>query len=319
MRRANNDIFEVAVSPTTGNYLYYNNSSVFGHINTTNSTMSWFINSSGLASLPNLAINSPNIRGTGDLLTVSVTPTGNYIYLNNGGVLGGYNASGIPSNFPWTIDMVGLGSFRSISTPVANITTDNVGTLNVSGTATITKLSINSTMRSNNDLFNCSTSSTGPYLFIANDATIGTYNTNNSTFPWFVEMDGDATFQTINCPNTTTTSKLTVTNTKYQVIVRNTPTVNLTITSPQMIYLSSDVTQYVLFEPLGVDYNFNIYEFRITTQVTVIFQCTNCDIVDLDNVSRSSFTNNATKKYFKFQYIYQFPGQSVINTYYQLA
>ena len=75
MRRSNNDIFEVAVTPTTGNYLYYNNSSVFGHINTTNSSMSWYINSSGLASLPSLAINSPNIRGTG-----SVTPTGNYIY-----------------------------------------------------------------------------------------------------------------------------------------------------------------------------------------------------------------------------------------------
>jgi hypothetical protein len=81
--------------------------------------------------------------------------------------------------------MSGLGSIRTvtITTTTANITTDNVGTLNVSGTATITKLSINSTMRSNNDLFNCSTSSTGLYLFIANDATIGTYNTNNSTFP----------------------------------------------------------------------------------------------------------------------------------------
>ena len=72
----------------------------------------------------------------------------------------------------------------------------------MSGIATITKLSINSI------------SSTGPYLFIASDATIGTYDTNNSIYPWFVEMDGDAKFESINCQNTTTTSKLRVTNTK---------------------------------------------------------------------------------------------------------
>ena len=36
------------------------------------------------------------------------------------------------------------------------------------------------------------------YLFIANDATIGTYNTNTSLFPWFIEMDGDAKFNSIN-------------------------------------------------------------------------------------------------------------------------
>ena len=75
----------------------------FGHINVTNSTSSWSINSSGSATFPSLnsgissistlAVGSPNVRGTGDLLTVSVTSTGNYIYLNNGGALGGYNDS----------------------------------------------------------------------------------------------------------------------------------------------------------------------------------------------------------------------------------
>ena len=61
-----------------------------------------------------MAVNSSSVRGSGDLITVSITPTGNYIYLNNGGVLGGYNTSGIPANFPWTIDMVGLGTCRGI-------------------------------------------------------------------------------------------------------------------------------------------------------------------------------------------------------------
>ena len=107
-QRAVNDIFEVATS-STGNYLYYNNSSVFGFINTSNSASSWSINSSGSATFPSLnsgvssistlAIGSPSVRGSGDLLTVSVTSTGNYIYLNNGGVLGGYNATGNPSFF----------------------------------------------------------------------------------------------------------------------------------------------------------------------------------------------------------------------------
>jgi len=51
-------------------------------------------------------------------------------------------------------------------------------------------------MRSTNDLLNESSSSTGPYVFIGGYCTIGTYNTNNSSFPWFIEMmDGDATFK----------------------------------------------------------------------------------------------------------------------------
>ena len=93
---------EVATS-STGNYLYYNNSSVFGHINTGNSASSW-------------SINSSSVRGTGDLITISITPTGNYIYVNNGSALGGYNSTGNPSFFPWMIEMSGLGTFRSIST-----------------------------------------------------------------------------------------------------------------------------------------------------------------------------------------------------------
>ena len=50
----------------------------------------------------------------------------------------------------------------------------------------------------------------------------------------------------------------------------------------------------------------------------VVVNCTNCTIIDLDNVSRTSIVSS-TKKYFKFQYIYQFSGESVIHTYYQLG
>ena len=44
-----------------------------------------------------------------------------------------------------------------------------------------------------------------------------------------------------------------------------------------------------------------------------------CPIVDLNNVSSTIFNDTLNRKYFKFQYICAFPGQSVINTYYQLA
>ena len=50
---------------------------------------------------------------SGDLL--------NYIYLNNGGALGGYNATGTPASFPWMIEMSGLGTFRSIRSLTGSI------------------------------------------------------------------------------------------------------------------------------------------------------------------------------------------------------
>ena len=45
-------------------------------------------------------------------------------------------------------------------------------------------------MRTSTDKLNVSLSSTG--------GTLGTYNTNTSSFPWFIELDGDASFSTVN-------------------------------------------------------------------------------------------------------------------------
>ena len=215
-----------------------------------------------------LAVGSSSVRGSGDLLTVSVTPTGNYIYLNNGGALGGYNSTGSPSFFPWMIEMSGLGTFRSISSLTgsinnlySNILRINNGSalrssndlfnvsvsilgnylhynlqsvfghintsnsalswsINSSGTASFPSLNVNGTssiatnlcigsssMRTSTDKLNLSTTSTGPYLFFSDGGTLGTYNTNNSTFPWFIEMSGLASFPNVNC------NKLSVENT----------------------------------------------------------------------------------------------------------
>ena len=47
----------------------------------------------------NLAVGSSSVRGSGDLLTVSVTPNGDYLYLNDGGALGLYKSNGNPFFF----------------------------------------------------------------------------------------------------------------------------------------------------------------------------------------------------------------------------
>ena len=41
-------------------------------------------------------------------------------------------------------------------------------------------------------------------------------------------------------------------------------------------------------------------------------------IIDLNNNSTLLFNDDSKQRYYRFQYIYQFPGGSVINTYYQL-
>jgi hypothetical protein len=236
VRRATNDIFEVCTN-STSNYLYYNNSSVFGHINVTNSNNSWFINSSG------------------------------------------------------------LGSFPSISTTTANITTDNVGTLNVSGTAAIaTNLCIGSTtMRTNSDRLNVSTTSTGPYMFFNDGGTLGTYDTTNLLFPWFVEMTGYGKFTEISYKNeqvdnniiTSASYNVSLTTKKMTLLACTTAmTVNLTILMPSIC-------------------NNNIFEFRVLTSASITFTCSaqGAIIIDLANNQQRNLTYSANN-YFRFYYTY---------------
>ena len=123
-----------------------------------------------------------------------------------------------------------------------------------------------------------------------------------------------ASFPTVNCNN------LSVKNTKQQVTKSITPTFTLTTSTSQMTYLNFSNVGYINLGQLNEACNFNIYEFRIMSSTTdnTILGCTNCNIVDLDNVSRTS-VSSTTKKYYKFQYIYQFSGESIIHTYYQLG
>ena len=138
---------------------------------------------------------------------------------------------------------------------------------------------------------------------------------SNSTFHWFIELDGDATFQSVNCNN------LSVKNTKQQVTKTIVPTFTLSTSSSQMTYLNFSNTGYINLGQLDESCNFNIYEFRILSSGNVIVVAFGSAIViDIDNVSRTNGQafSSSTKKYYKFQYIYQFSGESVIHTYYQL-
>ena len=437
--RAVNDLLNVSIS-STGNYLYYNNSSVFGHINTSNSASSWSINSSGLASFPSLtsgvsslsslAVNSSSVRGSGDLITISVTPTGNYIYLNNGGVLGCYNTTGIPVNFPWTIDMVGLGTFRGISSLVGNITTlnsttgiitnlySNILTINNNGVqrasndifevalsssgnyiyfnnssvfgfinvlnsnnswfidnnalAKVSKLSVNSALRSSNDLFNVSASSTSHYLYYNSDSifghinntnslynwyinslgvcslqnlcigsanmrtstdrlnvslgnnlsymffneggTLGLYNTDSLSFPWFVEVDGDSTFQSVNSSSISTPHLKATGKIKRERIADSANTYNVTNSTTSLTYLTDSNTVTIVLNALDASNNFNMYEFRCTVATNVRFNANGVTMYDNLNVSRSTILTNS-QKYFKFHYI----EQNGISYYYQFV
>ena len=91
-------------------------------------------------------------------------------------------------------------------------------------------------------------------------------------------------FPTVNCNN------LSVKNTKQQVTKSITPTFTLTTSTSQMTYLNFSNVGYINLGQLNEACNFNIYEFRIMSSTTdnTILGCTNCNIADLDNVSRTS-------------------------------
>ena len=220
--------------------------------------------------------------------------------LNDTATLGAFNVN--DSTFPWLINMSGLGSFRTITTTTANITTDNVGTLNVSGTATINKVSINSTMRSSNDLLNVSSSSTGPYLFVGGDITIGTYDTNTSSFPWFVEMDGDATFSTVNSPTISTPHLKATGKIKRERVVDSANTYNVTNSTTSLTYLTGSGTVTINLNVLDASNNYNMYEFRCTGADNVRFITNGVTAYYNSNVSRSTIFTTS-QKYFKFHYI----------------
>jgi hypothetical protein len=269
-RRSIANYFECGLGATSS-YIYYENTGKFGSINTNDSSLNWNIalnsvftintinsvneNISGTGIINNLysnilAINNNNTRrATNDIFEVATSSTGNYIYYNNSSVFGHINTTN--SALSWYINSSGSAQLPSLTSTTANITTDNVGTLNVSGTASTSNLCIgSSSMRTSSDKLNVILTSTGPYMFFNDGGTLGTYNTNTSSFPWFIEMSGYSNFQTVNCNKT-----LSVSNIKPKTIVMNTAyESDLLTSSPQMISLNSASDSiYFNLNALGAD------------------------------------------------------------------
>ena len=170
-RRSANDILEVVTS-STGNYLYYNKSSTFGFINTSNSNLSWFINSSGAATLPSLT------TPTG-LITTLTSTTGSITTLTST-----------------------TGTITTLTSTTGSITTLT------STTGTITNLysnilavNNNNTRRATNDTFEVATSSTGNYIHYKNTSFFGHINVTNSALSWYIDSNGLSNFRSVNCKN----------------------------------------------------------------------------------------------------------------------
>ncbi len=109
VQRATYDIFEVATS-STGNYIYYNNSSVFGHININNSNNSWYIDNNALAKITKLSVNS-TLRSSNDLFNVSTSSAGNYLYYNSDSLFGHIHTNSLYNMY---ISSSAVGSLQNL-------------------------------------------------------------------------------------------------------------------------------------------------------------------------------------------------------------
>jgi hypothetical protein len=173
-------------------------------------------------------------------------------------------------------------------------------------------------MRTSTDRLNVSISNTGPYMFFNDGGTLGTYNTNTSSFPWFIELNGDCKFRGVTFDN------ISVENTRIKAINPTAGIFSVGTTTEQIIYLSfNGESQFIGFYPLGEDYNNNIYEFRaISSNANTVIRFRSYDGASIVTLTNSNITlyniDDITKKYFKFQYIYRFPGGDVLNRFYQL-
>ena len=157
-------------------------------------------------------------------------------------------------------------------------------------------------MRTASDKLNVSLSSTGPYMFFNDGGTLGVYDTNTSSFPWFVELDGDATFSTVNSPTISTPHLKATGKIKRERVVDSVNTYNVTNSTTSLTYLTGSGNIIVNLNALDESNNYNMYEFRCTGANFIQFNANGVTLYDNMNTSRSSISTNA-QKYFKFHYI----------------
>ena len=154
-------------------------------------------------------------------------------------------------------------------------------------------------MRTGTDRLNVSLSNSGPYLFFNDGGTLGTYDTNTSSFPWFIELDGDSSYKSVSTPHLKVTGKI-----KCERIVDSTNTYNVNNNTTSLTYLSGSGGIIVNLNTLDASNNFNMYEFRCTDAASVRFNAVGVTLYDNLNASRT-FISTTSQKYFKFHYIEQ--------------
>jgi hypothetical protein len=152
-------------------------------------------------------------------------------------------------------------------------------------------------------------------MFFNDGGTLGTYNTTNSTFPWFIELDGDSTFQSVNTTTLASTNG-TVTNLNSDrisykneqldndIITSNTYSVSLS--TKKLTILAPTNTMTVNLSILMPSYSLNnIFEFRNISSHSVTFNCSAqaAIMLDMNNTQQRSLTYSSIK-YIRFYYTY---------------
>ena len=130
-----------------------------------------------------------------------------------------------------------------------------------------------------------------------------------------VELDGDASFQSITSPIISTPHLKTTGKIRRDRVMDSAQTYNVTNSTTSLTYLTagSGTTLIVNLNALDESNNYNMYEFRCTAAGTIQFNAVGVTLYDNLNASRLSISTNQ-QKYFKFhdierngiQYYYQF-------------
>ena len=123
-------------------------------------------------------------------------------------------------------------------------------------------------------------------IYFSNEGgTLGTYDTSNSLFPWFVEMTGYGRFNKISYNNEQIDNEI-ITTAVYNVSLTTNMTVNLAILMPSHCLN-------------------NIFEFRVLTSSSFTFTCSAqaAIMLDMTNTQQRSLTYSSIK-YIRFYYTY---------------
>ena len=150
-------------------------------------------------------------------------------------------------------------------------------------------------MRTSTDRLNVSLSNSGSYLFFNEGATLGTYNTDNSWFPWFIELTGYARFNKISYKNEQLDNEI-ITSNSYNVSLTTKKLTLLAASSNTTVNLATLMPTHCLN---------NIFEFRVITNISVTFTCSAqaAIMLDMGNSQIRSITFSSIK-YIRFYYTY---------------